>query len=518
MPQLSVSRAATELGYRFLSYVLAVEPDMVERFVERGEPLEPQQVEALMTAVDVVAQVLEFNGVDASGRGSLGYWVEISMGQIAEGNLSLPNALRLSSGGDLPERRDDDPLRSLLLQYAREAYPYHLLAQSDDGMQTGRVGVSRIALRLPAAQEFQAKILDHPLVRNKHRAHEDLPSTRIDFPNSRGAGGVILYGLLVEITNQAWIQCQTANDTGMHRFLEEVLQAFELFIKIMSGEYVPSQVVFGISDVHLEGDPIETPWGNLLLLGAESDLAPRFGEVGTQRFAAPLVALVTSTIDEQSGQGNRYEQMQRLERPAMLLRLALGLNELSNGRQPATGRLAWWYARQPLSSGMWGDARRSGQRRAVLTLTSSEREGFLATCAFVADRHPAHLDLAAARLVGAAGDRLDPADALIDAVIAWESMFGSGQGEVSTRISVAVAVLLAKDPVSRRLLAKEVRGIYQLRSRLVHGSVSPGADALEGASRRATELGFAAMEAILQRPDLRRLTKSAERSDYLLLS
>jgi hypothetical protein len=203
----------------------------------------------------------------------------------------------------------------------------------------------------------------------------------------------------------------------------------------------------------------------------------------------------------------------------MHLRLALALAQLNAGHEPATGSLAWWYVRQPLEVGGWiSDGAPTSDRHSVVQITEEIRASLLKACASVAHNHPRHLDLAATRLIGAAGERHDPADALIDAVIAWESMFGSGGGEVATRLSVSMALLLSRaSGVSARDLAGEIKRIYNHRSKLVHGAVRPTGE-LHASSKRAIELGFAVLQAIHNDPAIRSLEKSQQRSDHVLLA
>jgi hypothetical protein len=67
-------------------------------------------------------------------------------------------------------------------------------------------------------------------------------------------------------------------------------------------------------------------------------------------------------------------------------------------------------------------------------------------------------------------------DALIDAVIAWENLFGAGgRSETVFRVTGALAILLEPVPSARPARRSELAKIYDLRSRVMHGSeVNPG--------------------------------------------
>lgn len=93
-------------------------------------------------------------------------------------------------------------------------------------------------------------------------------------------------------------------------------------------------------------------------------------------------------------------------------------------------------------------------------------------------------------------------DSLVDAVIAWESLFaGTDQGELSFRIAAAMSWLLERSPETRLALHGEISTLYRAPSRVVHrggtgGDVTPQRN-------RAVELGRAATLALLRdHPDL----------------
>ena len=85
------------------------------------------------------------------------------------------------------------------------------------------------------------------------------------------------------------------------------------------------------------------------------------------------------------------------------------------------------------------------------------------------DRYHPSLAMAVRRALLAADGLRDPEDALVDAVIGLESLFGTGQGEVGFRLQTALAFLFGTDEASRAKINAEVRALYDARSKLVHG-------------------------------------------------
>lgn len=84
---------------------------------------------------------------------------------------------------------------------------------------------------------------------------------------------------------------------------------------------------------------------------------------------------------------------------------------------------------------------------------------------------PDALKVGRRRLLKATTDRPDPLDKFIDAVIVWESMFGT-ETETSFRVTGSMALLLEPENIeARKALHKRLSDLYSHRSKLVHGAV-----------------------------------------------
>ena len=115
--------------------------------------------------------------------------------------------------------------------------------------------------------------------------------------------------------------------------------------------------------------------------------------------------------------------------------------------------------------------------------------------------------------------RPDPYDALIDAVIVWENMFGAKE-EAGLRVRASLAHLLEPhDLEKRKALAREVGTIYEVRSRIVHGSATnfPDIDEVHRHRNRATQLALDAMRRLYDHLDILEASDSGSRSNSLLL-
>jgi hypothetical protein len=131
--------------------------------------------------------------------------------------------------------------------------------------------------------------------------------------------------------------------------------------------------------------------------------------------------------------------------------------------------------------------------------------------------HVVRIYLALTRILRACAERRDPADVLVDSVIAWENLFGTKEGEPTFRITMSLAVLLRSTKSDRATLRSRLSHIYALRSKIVHGSAN-----LRRADiplcYEALDVAISAVRVLIsERPEVLELKDGAERSTQLLL-
>lgn len=103
-------------------------------------------------------------------------------------------------------------------------------------------------------------------------------------------------------------------------------------------------------------------------------------------------------------------------------------------------------------------------------LTTDQVEQLGAWAQRVSESHQRSLAVAVRRALSA-HERIDATDGFIDALIAWDSLFGGGGEGVTFRIALALGFLLGGDERERRDIYAKAKNAYSLRSQLVHGSV-----------------------------------------------
>jgi hypothetical protein len=127
------------------------------------------------------------------------------------------------------------------------------------------------------------------------------------------------------------------------------------------------------------------------------------------------------------------------------------------------------------------------------------------------------LKVAMTRTLRAIAARQDPSDRLIDAVIAWESLFGA-TNESTLRVSSSLARLLHEAGQSRESAQKTYQKIYQARSDIVHANETKTTVAqIDEYGRIAIEASLSTMRLLLTTHANLLPLKSSTRSTQILL-
>jgi hypothetical protein len=105
---------------------------------------------------------------------------------------------------------------------------------------------------------------------------------------------------------------------------------------------------------------------------------------------------------------------------------------------------------------------------------------------------------------------------LVDAVVAWESLVGSKGGEITFRVTVALAKPIEADPMKRQTIVKQLKGIYSLRSKAVHGEAID-MNTLKDNTDAAIGFGITALQRLYEKDPGWFALDSTQRSDRLLL-
>jgi hypothetical protein len=453
------------------------------------------------------------------------------------------NALRAAAGGIVPEplrgtTADHDPVKSRLFRLARDAYP-QLLAPVEEPWHDPYLSF----FDHPAQVELVTVVAD------------DEQLSRL-YPNDdpgQGRRGVMFDSLgravpIQSVTFGETVICAAWNAATM---TAEPLSLDDLFKAIDSNVDVIRAAVAGrqpqvlallvFTGVTTAGSrAIKTPWGPLrplgeverraspaTLEGAVSSLGAD-GESFTVSYSGELVLETTvpyglvvrpwnylQPFPYHPSVGGADGLRKRIEEVQLAVFLAVD-------RPPgswATAHLAWQWVADPLSQTRaigWVDIRSSPNFMAY-ELTAKDCDEVASWTERVGAHWTPPVDIAIRRTLSAAHARSDAADRLVDAVIAWENLFGTSEGEPRLRISAAMAWLLEASEDARRSRQDEIKLLYDYRSKIVHGARFDEKDIGERANR-ALALARQSLQVLFRdRPDLLELEDGAARSLRLIL-
>lgn len=135
---------------------------------------------------------------------------------------------------------------------------------------------------------------------------------------------------------------------------------------------------------------------------------------------------------------------------------------------------------------------------------------------------PKSLQIGMRRLLKAAAERDDPVDVLVDAVVAWENLFGSVP-ETVFRVTGAMAIHLEPDDLAKRGdILKVLKTLYNHRSKLVHGALDVGSPkfglaVVRAEAAEALAIGLDAYRKVLENDALASISTSEGRANRLLI-
>lgn len=256
-------------------------------------------------------------------------------------------------------------------------------------------------------------------------------------------------------------------------YVNAVLEGFEYLRKAIKGEPIPIYRILGIAGMSISNQlTIKLPWGDLRSAPQVSGQADLIIQNNASQTACLLIQspFVQVTFDRQPNptlKPNRAFLLQQ-SRAEVLFPVACALAS-SDPSQPNSALPTWEMTMLPFQS-FNGYAGPSTSRWSLRATNLDASIKAIEDWAGIVERnHITAVDLAARKLISAISQRNDPADALIDAVIAWENLVGTSQ-EVTFRVTGALAKIIVPEVSARKTRMRELKKVYAVRSKLVHGT------------------------------------------------
>lgn len=466
--------------------------------------------EELNEAQQMVLHDLDSGGVIGPGSDPR---YPVALGGVSGDEPSSAWKLRARSGGVIPEPPGEDPLSRALTQIARDSYPV-LLSLPDLTVEfvPGRslpasepsIGLSQLVTAHPAHDFAQRELAAEAGGWQDVVVESILARDRLSEAPTPDA--------VISAAAERWHHRPGA-DAG--HFLGDVLGCLAALRNLGAGRTVDALAVVGLRGLELESDlEYQLPVG---LLRAPTDHEARYAPFfqGSTEIDAVLVVPTTLTPTP-PGTASEIQMNKQLEiaEVARTVSLAAALARREKRDLLAAIAVSWITEWSPMQGS--GAFKPGPEERWVPKVAYGEAEvKELSEWIERAQRTDiGHISIAVDRILRAIFE-IEPAESLIDAVIAWENLFGS-RTETAYKVTASLTVLCEDDSAKRIKFRKELDKLYGDRSRLVHGDQA-GADF--EARNRAIQIGLEAIARLIQkRPDLLELTKSSRRADRLLLS
>lgn len=511
-PEVSEEQLLTALGDDFLAYVCATEPSTLRGFAEGDtSALTDPQREAFLAAIVLAQRFSLWRRPNASNDdrvppdGQLYEPLVFSFGQFCaftESGETSARALRRSAGGELralPEP-DADPVLSALVWLARDLWPYLLLPRDAAVSGIGLLsGAGAAAFNHPAQPALREGVRHErePLRRLFSGLDDELAPSKSIWSTSGRGGSVQLVLLGEQLIEGAARLAGWSAVPDEEQFFAALEDQLRVVRQLARGGRVDVPATVGLTGLRLrEGTELfATPVGTLREASNESWPGPRDHD------SEATVALDTTfplryTIGDRELSADPptkfWQSWRELDRRVDRLRLAL---LLADGVTRPPLRVVSIEVHDPLFRA--ASFRRSPGFSFPTELAVAAEADILRWAREIEAHFAEPISLAVRRTLSAADPAREPEDALVDAVIALESLFGTGETEVGFRLSTAVAFLFGRTAHERRALHKEVGDLYSVRSNLVHGKHFDDRAALDRYRRRAVELALDSLKLLL---------------------
>jgi hypothetical protein len=526
------------VGPRFLRYALNADEESITAHFQ-GSPLGEPRDAALQELVLVLGQLIPDPNADPFPRqvqlDALGNY-------IPQQETSYVNTLRVRCGGSIVAAESNDPVISGILPIARDMYPLFLLPPPPEPWNASFLSMARPLFRHPGRALFDDSVMeDSELSRLFPEDREHLGRSG-QFRSSVGRGGSLQLAMFADLlirSSWSWLRLD-AEEPTLNEFLGAVAASVGRVRDAVMGRSVRVPVRIGLTGVKLPdgAGPVALPWGRLRasrnldremvppsIVGALSTTTPKgvqvvidyAGDIVVEMEIPYLVEL--GPQDFQSDWPQRLKGFEVVQRRIESIQLGL-LLAISNDPQPMVV-MAWQRLLDPLSQATsvgWNDTRRT-PHLVPYQLVGEQVTEWAKWITEVDTRRVASVEVAIRRTIRAAVERSDPSDALVDAVIAWENLVGSREGEPTLRVSAALAWLLEEDASLRRARQKVIKDLYALRSDVVHGNRPLGPEEAWKASREARGIAVDALRRLFRdKPELlEKCSDSGDRSLTLIV-
>ncbi len=534
---LSVLRWVEEaVGPRLLAYLLGCDLDSLQLVVSGDRQPTDKQIE-IIKAFSGLRKGIPEELDEASHKELICLWLV----QVGDDDRSVARSMHEHTGGieEIPPGQDD--LERALLGLAVDAYPAFLLPPDRIPMPPDEDISFRLSSLLhhhPQAVVFSYAALSDPVLQRVFAEENEHTGRTVMIYRNTGSGSTVQLSMMPDtLLRTAWRRLRDG-DHSPSALAVEAIKELRLARDVLAGKDRTIIAKLAFAGVLLPTDSRLELRDGIVRPVTEADR--RIVPESLKGQLSGTDASGNSTTINYDGDvileykipyKVRVEQFSQthppwpkdMRPPAAFNRTATWLRfslMLAVEREPRAQLVPTWrYFDEPLIQGSslsWNDPRQ-GTGIMPTQLSDAELTAWGEWYERLSDARVDRIELALSRILRAIAERREPSDVLVDSVIAWESLFGSIEGELRFRITSSLAILLEGSYQARKDFRKRLSDIYRLRSKVVHGS----GKLKESEYPRCQEALAVAIDAIrvliTERPDILELPDGAERSIALLL-
>lgn len=533
----TLSYAQSVIGQKLLSYLLGSKRPFENSSSWYASGLDERQEEVVSTLSQIEGSLPA--EVDESSATRL---YQSLLMQITGTGRSLATHLHEYTSREEFGTYGTNRLERSLAALAIDIFPAYLLPTDVDfpvipWAPRPNIVVTSTLHRHPKTSELFQEILVHPTFRRfftENSEHGGI-STKTLYRNV-GAGSGLQLSMLPELLmSPAW-RHSTKSTTAI-TFTNEVFETLDFFIDVLEGKPRTVPARFSFTGIRLPSSQSMRVAGGLLRETREEDrrLAPDAireklrtvdssdntveinydGDV-TLEIDFPY-KVATGHVSDEEPWPSAAQWPRQVEHSILALRatLMLAVTRESHVQLIPT----WQTVDDPLNAPSWGwSDPRQGAGLIPIQLTDDEFVDWQEWYQRFTAIETSKIELAVTRILRAISERREMSDVLVDSVIAWESIFGTKEGEPTFRVTTCLAKLLADSYEERLALKSRLGKIYALRSKVVHGGGILSARDFP-MCQEALSVAVSAVRVLLtERAELLALSDGAERSAALLLS
>lgn len=437
---------------------------------------------------------------------------------LARDESGLPMAWRLhrDNGGVVPEPEDGDATARLLGVVARD-FSCALLGPLD--------GLSQDNRGEPETEGAGGELSEIEITELLKKHPRGVELARLLRAEAAGWGEVMMVGMGVTalshvfgisaLLSAASRRLRHQANPGATEFMCQSMACLEEVRNLIDKGTIAIPAAIGFSGLAIEGvEDVQLSIGSLR--------APTPGEAEEPMLEEEVHAVLTTSVIRTLISGDlaqlavRDDGQERLAELGRAVCLATVLSQ-DDGAEAQAPIIAWITDLPPVSavSISFRPVPPAAPPRGVDNRSGEGLEALVTWVERILAADLSRIDIAVERLLRACWEPLERANALIDAVIAWENLVGT-QHETTYRVTAALAVLCEKDASRRIERRKEFARIYDARSRLVHGDTLGMRD--PDVHRRAIRICCDAIRRLMvDHPHLLGLSRSDDRANHLLL-